>query len=427
MTAPKPAAARPVNSHRVLVPVLATIGLICILLSTVSAWLRDSALDTGVWGDQSAQLLQKESVRNAVATYTVDQALTRTDARDAVANSLPPRLQPLAAPATAAIERLATEAVARALTLPRIQQLWVAANERTHRQLVDFLEGKTTRLQASNGDVQLQLGPIIANVAESVGGNAQAVSQAQSLPPIVVLRSDQLGAVQTMVSWIRVLSIWPLLIGVAMLGIAVRLSHGRRRQTVRGIAVGFVVMGVALLAARRIGGGVLVDSLTSSDLARPAAEDTWAIYTSLLAESAAAGIAIGLIGLIGTFLAGPSHIAWSLRHRAAPVVRDHPLAPHAVLAVVLLLALAVSPLGTPRRAIGVVLLAAIMFAGLEALRRQSVQELTAGGAGAVAPDVRLDRIERLAALHDQGVLSDDEFSAAAKSQTLRGRDAAPHT
>src|SRR5262249_34684876 len=124
------------SRHRILVPTLITIGLIGILLSTVSAWLRDSALDSGVWGDESGQLLNKQSVRTLVAAYVVDQAVTQTNASDAIAASLPPRLKPLAAPATAALARVATDATERALLLPRVQQLWVNANEQAHRQLV---------------------------------------------------------------------------------------------------------------------------------------------------------------------------------------------------------------------------------------------------------------------------------------------------
>jgi hypothetical protein len=372
------------SRHRILVPTLITIGLIGILLSTVSAWLRDSALDSGVWGDESGQLLQKQSVRSLVAAYVVDQAVTRTDAQDRIAASLPPRLQPLAAPATAAIARFATEATENALALPRVQQLWVAANEQTHRQLVDFVEGKTTRLQSSNGEVQLNLAPIVANVAATLGANPQAAAQkAQSIPPITIIRSNQLSTVQTMLEWIRLLSIWPLVIGVILLAVAVYLAHGWRREALRGTAVGFLLMGFFLLAARRIGGGVLVDSLVKTDSVRQAANDSYEIYTSLLRDSAMAGVAIGLVGLLGTFLAGPTRAASSLRARVAPTVRDHPLWPHAALALLTLVVLATSPAGTPRRAIGLVLVVVLAFVGLEVLRRQTVHELAAGGPGPV--------------------------------------------
>jgi hypothetical protein len=375
------------SRHRILVPTLITIGLIGILLSTISAWIRDSALDSGTWGDESGQLLQKESVRSLVANYVVDQAVTRTDASGAIASSLPPRLQPLAAPVTAAVARLATDATERALTLPRVQQLWVTANEQTHQQLIDFIEGKTTRLKAHNGEVQLNLAPIVANVAATLGVDPQAAAaRAQAIPPIVVLKSDQLGTVQTAVNWIRLLSIWPLLIGVILLAVAVYLAHGWRREALRGTAVGFLLIGVGLLALIRVGGDELVNSVVKVDSVQQAAHDAWSIYTALLADSAAAGIGIGLVGLLGTFLAGPTRAATSLRARVAPTVRDHPLWAHAALALLTLVILAWSPAGTPRRAIGLVLVVVLAFVGLEVLRRQTVRELTESSGGQ-PPDV----------------------------------------
>jgi hypothetical protein len=109
------ATARPPNAHRVLVPVLAVLGLVCILLSTVSIWVRDSALDSGAWAKQSGQLLQSEHVRSVISAYVAEQAITSTDAQQALEQALPPRLQPLAAPAAAGLDRLATDAVDRAL------------------------------------------------------------------------------------------------------------------------------------------------------------------------------------------------------------------------------------------------------------------------------------------------------------------------
>ena len=372
------------SRHRILVPTLITIGLIGILLSTISAWVRDSALDSGTWGDESGQLLQKPSIRTLVANYVVDQAVTRTNAQSAIASSLPPRLQPLAAPVTAAVARLATDATERALALPRVQQLWVTANEQTHQQLIDFIEGKTTRLRATNGEVQLNLAPIVANVASTLGVDPQAAAaKAQAIPPITVIKSNQLSATQTAVNWIRLLSIWPLLIGVILLAVAVYLAHGWRREAVRGTAVGFLLMGFLLLALVRVGGNEVVNSLVKVDSVRQAAHDAWSIYTSLLVDSARAGIAIGLIGLLGTFLAGPTHLAVSLRARLAPTVRDHPLWPHAALALLTLIVVATSPAGTPRRAIGLVLVVVLAFIGLEVLRRQTVHELAAGGPGPV--------------------------------------------
>src|SRR5262249_2355621 len=160
--------------------------------------------------------------------------------------------------------------------LPRVQQLWVTANEQTHQQLIDFIEGKTTRLQSTNGEVQLNLAPIVANVAGTLGVDPQtAATRAQTIPPITVIKSDQLSAAQTGINWIRLLSIWPLLIGVILLAVAVYLAHGWRREALRGTAIGFLLIGFGLLALVRIGGDEVVNSLVKVDSVRQAAHDAW--------------------------------------------------------------------------------------------------------------------------------------------------------
>jgi hypothetical protein len=84
------------------------------------------------------------------------------------------------------------------------------------------------------------------------------------------------------------------------------------------------------------------------------------------------------------------------------------------------------PPGTPRRTIGLVLLIVVAFAGLEALRRQSVREnpdategvwagisglggRLRGGRRGPDPAERLEQLERLSSLHDRGGLTDSEY------------------
>ncbi|HET7429159.1 MAG TPA: SHOCT domain-containing protein, partial [Gaiellales bacterium] len=130
-----------------------------------------------------------------------------------------------------------------------------------------------------------------------------------------------------------------------------------------------------------------------------------------------AGVAIGLIGFVGTLLAGPAPYAVRLRHRLAPTMREHPLWPHAVLAVVGMIVLLIGPTGTPRRGIGVVLVVVLAFTGLEVWRRQAVDELepaaaVEGGTGETTAVPAPDRLAQLAALHADGTISDAEFEAA---------------
>ena len=412
--------------RRLAVWVLVVLGALCILISTVSVWIRDMALDPDEWANTSTQLLQSEDVRNVLSVYIVDQTFASSDAQARLEETLPERLKPLAGPISAQLRGVAYDAVNRALTRPRVQELWRAANRATNAQLVDLLEGNTQNLQISGNAVVLNLDSLIANVTGQLGvGQNVAGALEGRVQPIVILQSDQLSTAQKIVKWLKALSFWPLILGILLWAAAVYVADSRRRQTVRNIAWSLVFVGLLLLVIRRVVGHAVIDNLVDTESVRAAAQDTWAILTELLAQSAWAGIFVGLVAVFATWFSGPGKRATAGRRWVAPFFRDRPVATHGILAVVLLIFLLWGPTGTPRRFIAVVILTVLAFAGLEVLRRQTVREFPdepahdfnwfgRGGAhGAKAPDEpgRVESLERLAALHESGALTDEEYEA----------------
>ena len=408
--------------RRLAVWALVVLGALCIFISTLSIWIRDVALDEDEWAATSAQLLQSEDVRNVLSVYIVDQSYAASDAEARLEAALPEQLKPLAGPISAQLRGVAYEAVARALARPRVQELWRSANRAVNAQLVDFLEGDTERLQATNGAVVLNLDQIVTDVTGSIGAGEGAAGALQGrIEPITILESDQLSGAQKIVKWLKALSFWPFILGVGLWAGAVYLTAGRRRRTIRNIAWSLVIIGLIILAVRRVVGNAVIDNLVATESVRAAAQDVWTVLTSLLVQSAWAGVLVGLVTVFAMWFSGPGARATSGRRWLAPVFRDQPLLVHGTLAVVLLLFLAWGPTGTPRRFLAVVILVILAFVGLEVLRRQTVREFpnAAGhygfhwprrGAGPPA-DERVESLERLAALHERGALTDEEYES----------------
>ena len=402
---------------------LIILGALCIFISTLGIWIRDVALDEDEWANTSAQLLQSEDVRNVLSVYIVDQSYAASDAEARLEAALPEQLKPLAGPISAQLRGVAYEAVARALERPRVQELWRSANRAVNAQLVDVLEGNTERLQATNGAVVLNLDQIVTDVTGSIGAGEGAAGALEGrIEPITILESDQLSSAQKAVKLLKALSFWPFILGVALWAGAVYLAAGRRRPTIRSIAWSLVIIGLLILAIRRVVGNAVIDNLVEAESVRAAASDVWTVLTSLLAQSAVAGIFVGLVTVIAMWFAGPGARATAGRKWLAPAFRDHPLMVHATLAVVLLLFLAWGPAGTPRRFLAVVILVIFAFVGLEILRRQTVRDFPnevgdydfrwrRRGAGGAPADERVESLERLAALHESGALTDDEYEA----------------
>jgi hypothetical protein len=419
------------RSRRILVPVLIALGALLILISTISIWVRDTVLNTDNWVDESAALLESPAVRETLATYVVDQTFDAAEIDARLEEGLPEQFKPLAGPASAQFQSAAYEAAEEALTRPRVQQAWLVANEVAHEQLVALLEGETERVQLQGDAVVLNLDGIVANIADRLGIGDDAVATVQErVEPVVIMQADELESVQTGVKAIKVLSIWPFLAGLILWAGAVYLARDRRREALRAIALTLVLLGVLLLAARRIGGNVIVDSLVKVESVKDAAADVWSIFTTLLADSAVSGIVVGILAVIGLWLAGPTRRATAIRHSLAPTFRDRPWLVHGVFAALVLLILVWGPVGTPRRLLSIVIITVLAFVGLEIFRRQTVREFPDAVQGdsmslraafaslgrsdrteASGEDPKMDRLERLAALHDRGALTDEEYEA----------------
>jgi hypothetical protein len=406
--------------RRVAVLALIILGAVCIFISTLGIWIRDVALDEDEWANTSAQLLQSPDVRNVLSVYIVDQSYAASDAEARLEAALPEQLKPLAGPISAQLRGVAYEAVARALARPRVQELWRSANRAVNAQLVDLLEGNTERLQLTDGNVVLNLDQIVADVTGAGGGATEALQD--RIEPITILKSDQLSAAQKIVKFLKALSFWPFILGIALWAGAVYLAGGRRRRTIRTIAWSLVIIGLLILAIRRVVGNAVIDNLVATESVRAAARDVWTVLTSLLAQSAAAGIFVGLLTVLAMWFSGPGVRATAGRKWLAPAFRDHALIVHGTLAVVLLLFLAWGPVGTPRRFLAVVILVILAFVGLEILRRQTVRDFPnevghydfhwrRRGAGGAPVDERVESLERLAALHESGALTDQEYEA----------------
>jgi putative oligomerization/nucleic acid binding protein len=292
-------------------------------------------------------------------------------------------------------------------------------------------------VSTGNGEVTLDLASL---VSESGGQLGIAGKLASKVPPdagkLTILRSDQLSMAQDASSLVRHLPIVLTLLALFLYGLAIYMAGPRRRQALRSVGFGFIVAGVLSLLLRKIGEGSVTDALARTDAVKPAVEAVWEIGTSLLVTVAVSAITFGILLVIAAWIAGPTRIARSLREDVAPYLRERRGTTYAVVGLIFLILILWAPVVAFHKPIGLLLLAALMVLGTEALRRQTAVEFPNarfGGFGerlrATAPrrseaqppapgaPSKVGELERLSALRAQGSLSDEEFEAA-KSEIL---------
>ncbi|HXF97990.1 MAG TPA: hypothetical protein VNJ46_05185, partial [Gaiellaceae bacterium] len=269
---------------------------VLVLLSAFAVWLNRVALDTEVFADTSAELIEDEAIRRAVAARAVDELFASVDVQAEIERQLPSSLESLSGPAAAGLREASYRLVERALGQPRLQRLWALAVEQAHRALVRVLEEREGgTLGSDEGVVTLDLGRIVLEAAERVGLRSQV---ADTLPPeagrVVLFRSDELDTAQDAA---RVLgaaaAVLPIL---ALLAFAAALAAaGDRRRAVRGAGLTLVAAGIVGLVAASMLGARLVDELTAESETREAAAHAWSIATEPLRSSLRWLAALGVL------------------------------------------------------------------------------------------------------------------------------------
>jgi hypothetical protein len=356
--------------HRTIGRVLVVLGGLLAVLAILAIWISRQALETDQWTKTSSKLLQDPAIQTAVSGYLVDQIYANVDVAGQVRKALPPRVQPLAAPAAGALRNAAQDVAERALQRPRVQAAWEAANRRAHELLVKVVNGGGDVVSTQGGVVTLDLKALLNQVADRTGIGQGAVAKLpDQAATITLLRSDQLSTIEKIAKALKPLALVLTLLTLACFGGAIALAAGWRRETLRACGIAFVLAGIAALLARNVAGTHVVDSLAKTEAIRPAVESVWRIGTSLLVGVAVAAVVYGAVAVAGAWLAGPTRPALGSRRALAPYARDPLLAWGAYAAVVLLVLLWAPTEGT-RRLLPTLALLALSALGWEALRRQ---------------------------------------------------------
>jgi putative oligomerization/nucleic acid binding protein len=420
-----------VVGRTLLARTLVAAGVVLAFVGILAIYVRTTALEPSEGRSIARQLIAQPGIRAEVATASVDELYAKVDVAGLLRKQLPKSDGGFSAPISAGLRDVAVRAVQQMLQQPSVQDLWVSSVYEAHKQAVSILENKNEAVTASNGTAVLNLRPFVVRASERIG---IGVKLAQSLPPdagrITILHSGQLKTAQRAARWLNAVADWFWVLAIAAWGAALWIRPRDRRRELAEIAVGMILVGIALLIERAIAGHYIVDALIKNDTARPAGHSAWAIVTARLADSAWTAIGVGAVGLFGLWLQAGRR-SRSIRAALAPAFRSLELA-YGLLAALLLALFWWGPTVETRELRGLALIIPASIVGFELLRRSTVREFPDAQRGelwrtfragfaspAAGPVDVVERLERLARLHESGALSDEEFLAA-KHTVLSG-------
>ena len=354
----------------ILARTLTVLGILLLVVSVMANYVKREALDESHFRSTSRALIADNRISDQLALTLVDQLYANTDVAAAVKEKLPENLQPLAVP-IAGLARNATETAAkRLLQRPRVQELFVDAASRAQRLFVAVLDGDTTRLQTTNGEVVLDLRPILMRL----GDRFDILNQ--QIPPdagrITILHSDQLKTGQRLTRALRFVAAWIWALALLSWAGAILLVPGRRRLEVRAIAIGLLAAGFLILIVRGLSERYFVNDLVKSDTVRPSAQSAFEIITGSLKGAGWTAVIVGLVAVAGVWLTGPGERAIRARQALAPQLSGAGI--YAATIGGYLLLLWWRP--TPQFGywLNVVIFFVLLMIGTEVLRRQLARE-----------------------------------------------------
>lgn len=454
---------------------LVALGSVLAFLSVFAIWIERQALNTGDWVATSGKLLQNETIRGALADYLVDQFYENVNVEKEFEAKLPSAIKDLAGPAAGAARQVAGDGAEKVLENSTAQSLWEDANRSAHEQLLAVLEDKGDAVSTEEGNVSLNLSSLITNLAGQIGiGQSLAEKLPEDAGQIEILHSDELQTAQNVAVAIKGLALVLSILTFAAFGFAIYLARSNRWVAVLFSGIGLIAAGFAVIVARHIVGGVVVDQLVTVESAKPAAEATWSIATSLMTSIATTVIVVGLLFSLAGWLGSPTGSARSTRRVIAPALRDYVPYIYTGLAIVVGIYFISGPTQGLRTFLTTLIVAGMAAFGIFELRKQTAEEFpdakfndtfgdtrdkvvsavkganigerasklrlpeirrpeadepserpTTEAPTTEAPtavlgndeDSRLARLERLGGLHEKGILTDEEF-AAEKSRVL---------
>ncbi len=167
--------------HRVAVWSLIVLASLVLVLSIIANWVQRAVLDTNQIKNTTDQILKDEDVQQALAIYTVDQLYANVDVQGQIEKELPSAAKPLAVPVAAATRQLATNAAQRALASPHVQDLVSNAVAGAQERFVSLIRNKNAYVSTTGGDVTLNYGSVVADLATRLGVNPETISKLQAV------------------------------------------------------------------------------------------------------------------------------------------------------------------------------------------------------------------------------------------------------
>jgi hypothetical protein len=338
------------RGRRWLVTVLAILGVITLLVSTVGIWAKRNVLDTDRFVSRVDNIAADPDVDEAVSIRLTDAIMQLLDPQAFFEDALPGPGKALAIPLTSTVRNFVDNRVTAFVASPTFDKLLTEIVRVAHQAAVKILEGNSKVIEATDGKVTLNLLPLIDRVLQGIGidvpnlldtsNSVPQINVSESAPDaiqklasalntkldsdfgqITIYNDDTLEAAQQALKQVRRVVIIAIICTVLAIGGALWLSRSRRRTLVQiafGAFVGLVLLRRVLY---RLADEIASHPANSVDQA--AARAVVDEFIGPLLTGTAIMLAVAAIVAVVALVTGPYEWAESVRGRGRAIGTRH--------------------------------------------------------------------------------------------------------
>ena len=214
---------------------LLVVGVLLAVISILSTYVKREALDAGEFKQTSQELIANPAIQEQVAAQLTDALYANVDLSSELEARLPSNLQPLAGPIAGLAQGFAGTAAQNLLARPRVQDVFVGIASASQAELVKVLHGDTKALSTSDGNVVLDLRPLVLKLGDRFGFVSNLADKIpQDSAQVTLLKSSDLSTAQTVTHWLEQVANFVWILAVAAWAVRSGLpAAGAGRRFVR--------------------------------------------------------------------------------------------------------------------------------------------------------------------------------------------------
>jgi hypothetical protein len=242
--------------RRILSWVLVVLACLLAVVSVMVVFARNQLLNTDAYVSTVAPLASNPAIQTQVATRVSEELIARTNLSARVKSALPARAGFLVTPITDEVQNATYSVTLKVVQSPKFEQVWIAANRASHKQLVNVLTGtQQGSVSTKNGRITIDLSAVEVKAKQAL--DARGITVFDKIPAVrglnyVLFQSDSLVHVQKLVKFLNKLAIVLPIITLLFFAGAIVLARNRRRGVVRS-AVGLALSMALILILIAVG------------------------------------------------------------------------------------------------------------------------------------------------------------------------------